>query len=93
VLEVYTRPHDAQRPLICLDEADPTLGREASATLGRDPSDTPAGAGSAGEGGLRVSEERHHEPVHAVRPALGLEEREGDGPTDEGRSSRRKRTA
>jgi hypothetical protein len=27
VLEVYTRPHDAARPLVCLDETSKQLGR------------------------------------------------------------------
>jgi hypothetical protein len=37
VLEVYTRPHDPDKPLVCLDEASKQLTKETRAPLSMEP--------------------------------------------------------
>ena len=65
VLEVYHRPYDAKRPLVCLDEASKQLiGETSAAAAGR--------AGAAGAVRLRVRPQRHGQPVHDLRAAAGL---------------------
>ena len=62
VLEVYHRPYDEKRPLVCLDEASKQLVGEAVQPL-------PARAGPAGAVRLRVRPQRHGQPVHDLRAA------------------------
>ena len=59
VLEVYQRPYDPQRPLVCFDEGTKQLVRGV-----RDAD--PGGPRPPGAHRLRVRTQRHGEPVHDV---------------------------
>ena len=66
VLDVYHRPYDPKRPLVCLDEASKQLIGEVAAA---------AAAPSRAEPErlrLRVRPQRHGQPVHDLRAAAGL---------------------
>ncbi len=65
VLEVYHRPYDERRPLVCLDEASKQLISEA----GTAPASR---AGSSRAVRLRICPQRHGQPVHDLRTPLGL---------------------
>ena len=62
VLEVYHRPYDEKRPLVCLDEASKQL-------IGEVDRADPGRAGPARAVRLRVHPQRHGQPVHGLRAA------------------------
>ena len=62
VLDVYHRPYDEKRPLVCLDEASKQLIGEV-----REPLPARPGHGRAVR--LRVRPQRHGQPVHGLRAA------------------------
>ena len=62
VLAVYTRPHNADYPLVCLDES-------LEATHCRDAHANPDETRTCSPHRLRVRAQRHRQPVHAVRAA------------------------
>ena len=75
VLEVYKRPQDPERPVVCLDETSKQLvGETRNADPGRPR--------SAGADRLRVRTARHGEPVHDVRAVGGLASGESDRAAD-----------
>ena len=63
VLAVYTRPHDPERVLVCLDETSKQLIAETRVPIPMKP--------DGGPYRLRVRAQRHRQPVHAVRAAQG----------------------
>ena len=64
VLSVYTRPGDPDRPVVC--RRNPLAGRDA--------------AGATGPRRLRICAQRRGQPVHDVRPARRLAQRQGHRP-------------
>ena len=89
VLEVYTRPYDPRRPLVCLDETSKQLLRDA-----RDPPSRPRPAARAG---WTTSTSARDAPtsscaVSRSRPALGRRDRAAHprrlGPADPGAGGR-----
>ena len=72
VLEVYTRPRDTARPLVCLDETSKQLIRETGAPL-------PMKRGEPRRVDYEVRTQRHRQSVHAVRAAGRLAACRGDG--------------
>jgi len=57
VLEVYTRPHDPERPLVC-------LGRDLQAVARRDAPTDPDEARTPGSLRLRVRAQRNRQSLH-----------------------------
>jgi DDE superfamily endonuclease len=71
VLFVYTRPHDPDRPLVCLDETTKQLTKE-NADAGADAET------ATGTARLRMRAQRYGQPVHDVRAPRRVAPREGD---------------
>ena len=72
VLAVYTRPHDPDYPLVCLDETSKQLIAETRTPIPMKPR-TP------GPLRLRVRAQRHRQPVHDVCAARRLAPCQGHG--------------
>ena len=60
VLEVYARPYDPERPVVCLDETSKQLIVETRAPVPVAPSGPPR---------HRIRAQRNRQPVHGLRPA------------------------
>ena len=70
VLDVYQRPHDPERPLVCVDETSKQLIAETRVPIAAKP-------GRAGSIRLRVPAQWHRQSVHDVRAAGRLAARQG----------------
>jgi hypothetical protein len=64
VLEVYHRPYDEKRPLVCIDEASKQLVGEVVRPLPPEP-------GQPGRFDYEYTR-RHGQPVHDIRTVAGL---------------------
>jgi hypothetical protein len=88
VLEVYQRPHDPARPLVCLDEATKQLIKETRVPVPAKPGQPARHDYEYERNSLPRAGRGHRQPVHAVRTAGRLAPHQRPAPAKAGVTER-----